>query len=107
MIAEVRLQGHLTDASLRQALPSVDIVGAPADGIGVLIDALPMTGYDLDARSAFVDWAKQTRGKVRRIAIVTSNPLWRVVINGMGLATRQPIRPFDARAEAELWLNEA
>ena len=59
-----------------------------------------MTGYEPGARGVFVEWNRANRGRVRRVAILTDNLLWRMVISVMSLAATVDMKPFGDRSEA-------
>lgn len=106
-VLETQLRGHLTrdelDRSLARLTPQLEQV----EGKGVvLIDCREMTGYDLDARHSFVEWNNQWRSRIRKVAIVTSNRLYHVVIAGMALAAGQSMRGFAEHEQARAWARE-
>ena len=84
-----RLEGHLTRAQLEQVLADVADQLRARQLAPVLLDCSAMDGYDLDARHAFVEWNKQWKRHVTRVAIVTHNRLYHVVIATMSLASGQ------------------
>ena len=97
------VEGHLTRAQLESALGEI---GDKLAGLGfapVVLDCSRMDGYDLDARHAFVDWNKQWRDQISRVAIVTSNRLYHVVIATMSLASGQAMKGFATHDEAASW----
>ena len=98
----VKLEGVLSAVRLAQALGAVDM-----SSDRMLVDVLDMTDYEAGARELFVDWHKRHRGELRKVAIVTSNAFWRVVVSAMALASGQHMKAFDARPAAEAWLDEA
>ena len=98
--ATVQLRGHLTALALESALSAVD-----ASAQALLVDALEMTDYDAEARSAFVAWNERVRDRIQRVAIVTDKPIWRMVISAMGVASRQKMRAFGSTREAREWLT--
>jgi len=99
-IATVQLRGHLTALALESALSAVD-----SSATALLVEALEMTDYDAEARTAFVAWNERTRGRIQRVAIVTDKPIWRMVISAMGVASRQKMKAFDSIAAAQAWLQ--
>jgi hypothetical protein len=103
-IREVRLEGHLTRNNLEAALGGVDQRGG---AYRLLLDALAMTGYDLEARHAFVAWNRRNRSGVDRVAIVTERTMWRAVIAAMALASGQDMRAFTSPEGARDWLAGA
>lgn len=101
------LRGHLSRAQLEEVLGAIatELSGRELP-TPVLLDCLAMEGYDLDARHAFVDWNSQWRSRVSRVAIVTHNRLYHVVIATMSLAARQAMKGFSTTDEALDWLAE-
>ncbi len=93
----MKLQGHLSREALDAALPSV------SGPCALLVDARAMTGYDLAARTRFVEWNTEHRERIRRVAIVTDKIVWRTVISAMSLASRQPMKAFADAEEAKSW----
>ncbi|MFV8752497.1 STAS/SEC14 domain-containing protein [Nannocystaceae bacterium ST9] len=106
-VLDTQLRGHLTrdelDRSLGRLVPRLKRI---EDKVAVLIDCREMSGYDLDARHAFVEWNSQWRSRIRKVAIVTSNRLYHVVIAGMALASGQAMRGFADEAQALAWARE-
>ncbi len=98
-IFAIRLTGHLTEEQLDRSLPS--ITGTCA----LVVDAREMTGYDVEARRRFVEWNRQHRQHIRRVAVVTTRILWRAVISAMSLASRQTMEAFQSLETAERWAN--
>lgn len=97
------LEGHLTRIQLEGVLEAIG-AGLPQEGTApVVLDCSRMEGYDLDARHAFVEWNKRWRDHISRVAIVTSNRLYHVVIGAMSLASGQAMKGFAEREEAEAW----
>jgi hypothetical protein len=64
-----------------------------------------MTGYDADARQRFVDWNRDCLLHVPRVAVVTTNPFWHLVVSAMGLAAGKQIKPFSDKMTAIDWLT--
>lgn len=98
-----RLEGHLSHAQLEQALAEIAERLRASERAPVLLDCSAMTGYDLDARHAFVEWNKQWKAHVTRVAIVTRNRLYHVVIATMSLASGQAMKGFAEYDEALAW----
>lgn len=96
------LEGHLTGKTLRRELDAATakLTESPAC---MVVDCATMTGYDSEARLLFVQWNKEHRGSVERVAIVTTNRIWRMVIAAMSLASRQSMRAFDGVTDAHRW----
>jgi hypothetical protein len=103
-ITTVDLAGHLTAESVDATLGSVDV---PDCDCALLIDCMHMTGYDNEARERFVVWNREHKERLRRVAVVTDKPLWRMVISAMSLASGQQMRGFASRGEAEQWLSDS
>lgn len=103
-LIEIKLDGHLTEPALYRTLADalpVDLSG----GAGLLFDCTAMTGYDLDARHAFVDWHVRERKRVVGVAIVTDKLLWHMVVSAMAFASGQNMKAFSSVSEAERWLR--
>lgn len=98
-----RLEGHLTREQLERVLAGVGEQLAKVGHAPVLLDCSAMDGYDLDARHAFVDWNQRWRSEVLRVAIVTTNRLYHVVIATMSLASGQAMKGFAEYDEAVSW----
>lgn len=100
----IELEGRLTHAGLERALASTNERLATPGGT-VLFDCRRMTSYELDARHAFVAWNARMKPLVRRVAVLTSNRMWWVVVGAMSLASGQEMRAFGDEAEALAWLR--
>ena len=86
-IVVVPLVNHLTAAALRVALsPATQLLRA-GSRLLLLVDCVGMTGYDAEARAQFVSWNAAHRHRIDRVAIVTDNALWHMVIAAMSLAS--------------------
>jgi hypothetical protein len=104
----VTLTGHLTFGNLTEALREASaVLGRPGPRVSVLFDCLTMTGYDRVSREAFVDWHRAHKARIDRVAILTSNPLWHLVISAMSLAAKTPMGAFSTRKASEEWLMAA
>jgi hypothetical protein len=101
-IAQASLEGHLTQASLLRCLNAAVFDQARSC---LLINCLPMTGYDLDARHTFVEWNKVHRARVAGVAIVTTKPAWQMVVAVMAMASGQQMRAFTTLDDALAWLT--
>ena len=103
-LVDVVLTGHLNviqvESSLGRAEPQLG-----SGGVGLVIDCTHMTGYERDARAAFVTWFRAHRESLSRTAIVTDNTMYKMVVSTMSLATGHPMRVFATRDEAEGWLQ--
>jgi hypothetical protein len=98
----ITLTGHLNEDALRHELSSVQSLLGVARRV-LIVDARQMTGYDAAARSLFVDWNARFRDRILGVAIVTTKPLWRMVIRAMSLASKQIMIPFSSLQEAQSW----
>lgn len=106
MPIEVALDGHLTVAALTAALhPVRDRVSLSPGGVRLLFDCRTMRGYDREARQLFVDWHRECSARVVRIAVVTENPLWPLVVSAMALASHREMKAFSNKEAAMRWLG--
>lgn len=104
----IEFSGNLARSDCEQALAQVsDRLRSSGDKFDLIFDCSKMTSYDTDAREHFVEWHRQSRSRLRCIAIVTKNPLWHVVISAMALATGHDMKIFPERAAAEAWVLAA
>lgn len=101
---QITLKGHLANSQLRQALDTAEAKlkrsGAPR---GLVVDCSQMTGYNMAARTTFVEWNKKWRGTISRVAIVTDKRLWHMVISVMAKASGQQMKAFVNLAQAQAW----
>jgi hypothetical protein len=72
----------------------------------MLVNALALTDYDSAARRRFVEFNSSRRDRVERVAILTDNRLWVMVIAAMSLASGQKMKAFPTRETALDWLYE-
>lgn len=91
--------GHLSEETLASALGT-----CPKDVAQVVFDCTSMTGYDLSSRHAFVKWNKEL-ATLERVAIVTENTLWHMVVGAMSLASGKPMRCFGSLDDARAWVG--
>lgn len=106
-ILRLQLDGHLTVAALTSATAALDApLCSGASPRLLIVDARYMTDYDTEARAAFVSWVRGRRAAVLAIGILTTNPVWRMVIGAMALASDMRMKPFSRPADAEVWLLE-
>ncbi len=101
-VSTVRLVGHLTADALQRALMAQRSSTTPGP---LLVDCREMTGYDLEARHVFVEWNKRNAALVTRVAIVTTNTVWLMVISAMSLASGRAMKAFDTVEGALAWLR--
>ena len=101
----IRLEGHLTREKLASAFDELPPGIHAAEGEErptLLVDALSMISYDLDARHAFVQWVRKTQP--RKVAVLTKRPMWRMVVGGMALASGIAMEAFEEPIAAGVWL---
>jgi hypothetical protein len=104
VVLQVEIADHLSERALEAALgPIAARLRADARPCRLVIDCGRMTGYDGEARSRFVAWNQAHRGRLERVAIVTANRLYQMVVSAMALASRQEMRAFDDLAAARAW----
>ena len=102
----VDLVGHLTRHSLAVALDrATSSIAGESQPVALLVDCRQMSGYDADARALFVSWNSSHRSRVRRVAILTSNPVWHMVIAAMAVASGQKMKAFTHPDAAGAWLQ--
>ncbi len=97
------LVGHLSRADLQTGLAPITAAIERGTCRALLVDCRKMTGYDADARALFVEWNAAKRHHLRRVAVVTENTLWWMVIATMALASRQKMKPFSDVDDAWRW----
>ncbi len=98
------LRGHLDAAALATALGRLE-EGLPERDGRIVLDCREMTGYELEARQAFVAWNARVRGRVLRVAILTPHRLWWMVIAAMSVAAQLPMKGFEDEQSATAWLG--
>jgi hypothetical protein len=104
LVLEIQLTNHLSAAALQTALdPLSQRLRIDAQPFRLVVDCLAMTGYDGDARSLFVEWNEAHRRRIERVAVVTGNKLWQMVVSAMALASRQEMKAFDSVTAARTW----
>ena len=103
----VTLEGHLTRELLGARLAAAfTSVVASSEPPAVLVDCRSMSGYDIDARSEFVDWNRKVKDRIVAVAVITENRLWHVVVASMGLASGQTMKAFLDDRLARTWVTE-
>lgn len=103
-LSRAAIRGHLDARSLADELARVETTLPPRDG-RLLLDCREMTGYEVEARHAFVEWNARVRGRLVRVAILTDQPLWWMVIAAMSVAARLPMKGFADEQGARSWLE--
>ncbi len=104
-VVEITLAEHLTLEKVRLALDEAERTILVANQADVLVECRAMVGYDLDARGAFVEWNARMRARIAHLAVLTDRPMWRLVVSGMALASRQNMRAFANRPDALAWFD--
>lgn len=103
VILTIKLEGHLTETSLRAAFRGAE---SPALGrYGMLVNCFELQSYELASREAFVEWHKRERARIAGVAILTTRAVWHMVIGAMAVASGQAMRAFDKEREARAWLT--
>src|SRR5512141_1636248 len=102
----VDLAGHLTRHALATALDrATSSMAQASEPVPLIVDCRQMTGYDADARALFVSWNSSHRSRIRRVAVLTANPVWHMVIAAMAVASGQKMKAFAGPDAAESWLH--
>ncbi|MCA9605241.1 MAG: STAS/SEC14 domain-containing protein [Myxococcales bacterium] len=102
-MVRVTLIGHLTLEVLEAALREAE--GKLGDRCGLLVDCLEMTDYTAEARAAFVAWHRRHGPRIRRVAVVTPNPLYHMIVTAMSLASGTKMKAFSEATEGMGWLQ--
>lgn len=102
----VTLDGHLTREGLGTRLAAAfTSIMTGSEAPAVLVDCRTMSGYDIDARSEFVEWNRKVKDRIVAVAVITENRLWHVVVASMGLASGQTMKAFVDDHSARVWLS--
>ena len=72
----------------------------------LVVDCRSMTDYERAAREYFVDWNRRHRDRIERVAVITANIAYRMIVSTMGLVSKQSMRAFPEPDEAYAWLSE-
>ncbi len=104
-VVSVRLLGTVSEhgvyESVQRAEETLDRLGRAR----LMIDCRRVEGYEGDSRDRIVKWARSQRDRVDRVAIVTDNVLWQMVLRTSSLASRQSMRGFTDIEDAFDWLS--
>jgi hypothetical protein len=104
----VTLTGHLTREALEQALTAAtERLGQDFHRVALIVDCRTMTSYDPDARALFMSWNARFRSCIDRVAVLTDNILWHMVVGAMAVASGQRMKAFDGLDAAEAWLSRS
>ena len=94
----------LDRAQLDAALAQLETAIEREPAFQVVFDCTRMTGYTADARGHFVDWHRAHRARLGRVAIVTDNTLWHMVVATMSLASGRAMKCFQTVESAQTWV---
>lgn len=104
---QITFEGHLTKAQVQQEFNKIEAeLEKTEEPQSLVVDCSKMTGYESAARTAFVDWNKRWRSKLGRVAIVTDNVLWHMVIKMMAKVSSQDMKEFVDINQAIKWAQE-
>jgi hypothetical protein len=104
-VVSVRLKDTVTDRDVYQSIQRAE---ETLDRIGrarLMIDCRRVEGYEGDARDRLTKWARTQRDRVDRVAVVTDNVLWQMVLRTSSLASQQAMRGFTDIEDAFDWLS--
>jgi len=105
---QITLTGHLTKEQLEQAFDSIENdLESSISPRKLIVDCSTMTSYDMAARSTFVEWNKKWRRSIDRVAIVTENTLFHMVIRIMAKVTSQQMKYFTNLDSAVEWIESS
>jgi hypothetical protein len=76
-------------------------------GLHLFVDAEELESYDSEFRARWVSWFRIYRARVGRFHFLYRSPLVAVGMQILNLATGGMIKPYRARLEFDLALNEA
>ncbi len=99
---EIGLSGFLTEEGLRRHLDQLRPKGTPRR---LLVDCQQMRGCEPKAKELFVAWNRDHRHVVDRVAVVSSNFIYRMMVSVMALRAEQTMRAFSDRDSALRWLR--
>ena len=106
-LLQISLRGHLTRNQLEQAFDSIEAdLESSTSPLNLIVDCSSMTGYDMAARSTFIEWNKKWRRSINKVAIVTENTLFHMVIRIMAKVTSQQMKYFTDLGSAVEWAQE-
>ncbi len=102
----MRFEGHLAADTVMAAFRTLraEVSAAGGEAVGLLVDCSGMTGYERAAREAFVHENRELKRYISGVAVVTPNPVYRMVVGAMSLASTQRMRAFAEADEARAWL---
>jgi hypothetical protein len=102
---KAKVTGFLSVADWTTTLDGLTAKAQRGGELAFLLDILEMTGYDPKVREMYLGWHKQHGQRLRRTAVVTTRPLWRVVISTISLATGGRTRAFESVDAAQQWIS--
>jgi hypothetical protein len=53
-----------------------------------------------------MSWNARFRSRIDRVAVLTDNILWHMVVGAMAVASGQRMKAFDTLEAADTWLNK-
>jgi len=104
-VVSMRLKETVSEEDVSR---SVERAEETLDRLGrarLMVDCRRVDGYEGDARDRIVKWARTQRDRVDRVAVVTDNVLWQMVLRTSSLASRQSMRGFTDIEDAFDWLG--
>lgn len=104
-VVSVRLLGVIGEQGVHE---SVQRAEETLDRLGrarLLIDSRRVERYEGEARDRIVRWARSQRDRVDRVAIVTDNVLWQMVLRTSSLSSSQAMRGFTDIEDAFDWVS--
>ncbi len=104
-VVSVRLKETVTSSDIYAAVERAE---GTLDRLGrarLMIDCRRVDEYEGDARDRIIKWARTQRDRVDRVAVVTDNVLWQMVLRTSSLASRQSMRGFTDIEDAFDWLS--
>lgn len=106
-VVQVSLERHCTPEVAARALNEAGESFAHDSPVGVIIDMLGVSIYEMASRSIFVEWANANKAFIHRIAAVTGNAAWHIIISTMNSDIDVEMCPFYVIEDAEKWARSA
>jgi hypothetical protein len=104
-VVSIRFRGVVDDRSLRESLERAEETLDRLGRARLLLDCRLVETYAGDARNHLMSWSRAQGDRVDRVAIVTEQVLWSMVIRTSSIGTTQKMRPFADIDEAFDWLS--
>jgi len=99
-VVTLTLQGQLTRDALALELRRAE--AELREDSSMIVDCVAMEDYEPEARVLFVNWHRKHR--LQRVAVITENRLWHMLVSAMSLASGQRMRAFSEVPAAREWL---